>query len=862
LIASILCAEPPKPCWTSPSFFEVAEYHFYSALSRAAACDSATLDQRKEHLEALAAHQSQIQVWARNCPENFSNRTALVGAEIARLQGRDSDAMRLYEQAIQTAREHGFIQNEALAYELAARFYLARGATTAGRSQLEAAHVCYARWDADGKVRQLERVHPYLREKPIPASSTATFRTSVAQMDVETVVKASQALSSEIVLGKLIDKLMRIAVEHAGAERALLILLQGDEPNIEAEATTGRDSVDVVVRKGVIKPSDLPQSALHYVIRTRERVVVDDASVGSLYSEDDYVRQKRARSVLCLPIVKQTKLVGVLYLENNLTPRTFTPERLAVLDLLASQAAISIENARLYADLQLSEAFLAEAQSISSTGSFGWKVSAGDIYWSEETFRILQYDRTMKPSVELALKRAHPEDAALMQQTIERAAQEGRNFDFEHRLLMPDGSVKHLHVVAQAKRDESGELGFVGAVMDISAQKQAQEVIRAAKARFEGILEIAEDAIISVDSNQSILLFNQGAERVFGYVEHEVIGRPLDILLPPRFVPPHREHIKEFAKSADVSRSMAQRREIFGRRKDGSEFPAEASISKLASGDEVVFTVILRDITERKRAEEALRHAQAKLAHSTRINTMGELTASIAHEVNQPLTAVVNNANACLNLLPKDAPRFEEVRDALTEIVEDADRASAVIVRIRQLARKAPVEKTLLDLRAVITDVLALARYESAARHVAIRADLAEDFPPVLGDRVQLQQVLLNLVTNGMDAMNPIEASKRVLLICGRREPGVGKAAALVSVRDAGIGLKPEEMDRLFDAFYTTKPHGMGMGLAISRSIIEAHDGRLWAEPNQGPGATFLISLPAAPEHFGEGKPVAGTKES
>ena len=278
-----------------------------------------------------------------------------------------------------------------------------------------------------------------------------------------------------------------------------------------------------------------------------------------------------------------------------------------------------------------------------------------------------------------------------------------------------------------------------------------------------------------------------------------------------------------------------------------------AKVQELKNANEALHA----ENAERKLAEAALQKAQAELAHITRMTTMGELTASIAHEVNQPLTAVLNNANACLDLLPKGASHLEEIRDALTEIIEDADRASAVIARVRQLARKAPFERTLLNLKEVITDVFALARYESASRRVTIRTELPEELPLVLGDRVQLQQVLLNLVVNGMDEMDTVEESKRVLMICGRRETRDGMPGVLLSVQDSGTGLKPEEMDRLFEAFYTTKPHGMGIGLAISRSIIEAHSGRLWAEPNQGPGATFLFSLPAAPERPGEGGPAS-----
>ena len=257
----------------------------------------------------------------------------------------------------------------------------------------------------------------------------------------------------------------------------------------------------------------------------------------------------------------------------------------------------------------------------------------------------------------------------------------------------------------------------------------------------------------------------------------------------------------------------------------------------------------------------------------TRLTTMGELTASIAHEVNQPLTAVVNNANACISLLdstPKrpgeggqsGASNLEEVREALTEIIDDADRAGAVIRRVRQLAKRAPIEKSVLDLRDVVTDVLALARYESATRRVSILSDLSQDLPSVSADRVQLQQVLLNLLMNGMDAMNTVEESKRVLIINGRRETRIGMPGALLGVQDAGTGFKPTEIDRVFEAFYTTKPHGLGMGLTICRSIIEAHGGRLWAEPNQGPGATFLFTLPAAPERSGKGRHAAGITKS
>ena len=366
--------------------------------------------------------------------------------------------------------------------------------------------------------------------------------------------------------------------------------------------------------------------------------------------------------------------------------------------------------------LQRSEAFLAEGQHLARMGNFSWRVATDEIAWSEQLYRIFEFDQGMTVTLELIGSRVHPEDISMMNDMI-NLARGGVDFEFEHRLLMPDRSVKHLHLIAHPSRNADGQLEYLGAV---------------------------------------------------------------------------------------------------------------------------------QDVTQRKLAEEALDKVRSELTHAARVTSLGELTASIAHEVNQPLGSIINNANACLSLLAHGTPQLNEIREALTEIIQGTDQASAVISRVRQLVRKAPSERTVLNLRDVVADVLVLARHEFAARQVTILTELAEDLPPVAGDRVQLQQVLLNLVVNGMEAMNATEASKRALVIRGRPEIRDKERVVLLTVQDAGIGFKHDEMDRLFEAFYTTKPQGMGMGLAISRSIIEAHGGRLWAETNQGPGAIFLFSLPAA----------------
>jgi len=366
------------------------------------------------------------------------------------------------------------------------------------------------------------------------------------------------------------------------------------------------------------------------------------------------------------------------------------------------------------AALRRSGALLAEAQTLSQTGSFGWKVSAGEVLWSEETFRIFRYDRTTQPTMERALQRVHPEDAALVKQTIERASQDGKDFAHECRLLMPDGSLKYVQVVAHAVRDESGSVEFVGAVMDV---------------------------------------------------------------------------------------------------------------------------------TERQRAEEALRQAQAELAHVARLTTLGELTASIAHEINQPLGAMVNSANACVRWLA--AQNLERAQQSALRVVADGQRAGEIITRIRALAQKAPAHKDWLDINATIRDVLALVRSEVHRHRVVVTTHLAEPLRLVWADRIQIQQVLLNVLINAIEALSGVGDGPREVVV--RSEPEAASGVR-VTVGDSGPGLDPQHLDRLFEAFYTTKPQGLGLGLAISRSIIEAHGGRLWASANVPHGAVVQFTVPSGNE--------------
>jgi PAS domain S-box-containing protein len=477
------------------SFFEVAEYPFYSALAHAVLCSSASADERARYLEAIATHHRQLENWKENCPENFENRAALVGAEMARLDGRDMDAMRLYERAVRSARENGFVHNEALANELAARFYEARGFEKIAHTYLRDARYGYLRWGAAGKVQQLDQLYPRLREEGPTPDPTSTIGAPVEQLDLATVIKVSHAVSGEIVLESLIDTLMRTAIEHAGAQRGLLILLWGGQLQIEAEATTGPGSVAVALRRAAVTPSELPQSALQYVIRTQESVLLDDAVVGNLFSEDAYVQQRRPRSVLCLPLLKQAKLIGVLYLENTLAPRVFTPARLAVLELLGSQAAISLENARLYSEVtrenrdrkQAEEALRASEQRLQDIVDHTTAV----IFVKDLDLRYVLINREYERRYQVQRDQIRgktdfdvlPHDIAEAVRDNDRQVIEaGVPIQFEETVPSEEG--EHLYVAAKfLLRDHTGKpYAVCGIATDITALKRAEEM-QAALAR-------------------------------------------------------------------------------------------------------------------------------------------------------------------------------------------------------------------------------------------------------------------------------------------------------------------------------------------------------------------------------------------
>src|SRR5215469_3751735 len=497
------------------------------------------------------------------------------------------------------------------------------------------------------------------------------------------------------------------------------------------------------------------------------------------------------------------------------------------------------EQKRAEETLRRSEAYLADAQKLSHTGSWAWSPVTGEVpYWSEEMFRIFGLDPQQGPPTSEAFwKRVHPEDRDSMQELMRKAAREKREYEHDHRIVFPDGTVKHIHAIGHPVLDRAGDVvEFVDTAVDVTERKRAEEEMRAAETRFRTFVDHATDALFVHSSDQGrVVDVNQRACESLGYTREELIGmKPSDF--DCRVDPAFEQRVRERLEAGEVCTFEASHR-----RKDGTVFPVEVRMRLFWHVGVPFGLSLVRDITDRKRAEqerERLRQLEADLAHINRVSMMGELAASLAHEIKQPIAAAATNVGTCLRWLQRQPAEIEEAREAAARIAQDVNRAADVINRVRSLYTKGDQQRELLHVNEVIEEMIVLLRDEASRYSILIRRDLATDLPKVIADRVQLQQVFMNLMLNGIEAMKETGGELTI------KSQSVNEGQLLISVSDIGVGLPADEPDRIFNAFFTTKPQGTGMGLAITRSIIEAHGGRLWASANTGRGATFHFTLP------------------
>ncbi|WP_437924075.1 AAA family ATPase [Sorangium sp. So ce291] len=854
--------------WKTSAHVLVFESFYYRALALAAAfseAHGASTSQRDELPEGLLDCERQLGVWAEGCPENFLHKHALVRAEIARLRGQESEALRLYEQAIASARENGFVQHEAIACELASVFCRARGLSTPADAYLRSARAGYFRWGAHAKVEQLDQRYPFLVERK-PIAPTLTFAVRAEQFDVLSVVKASQSISGELKLPRLLEMLLRIVVEHAGAEEGYVLLVRGDRLSTAA-AITASNGAARLLDAGEAPSAALPQSVLNYVRRSNERVLLDDAAARHPFVEDEYFRRKRPRSVLCLPIMRQARLLGLLYLENNLVAGAFTPGRLSVLELLASQSAISLENAMLVSELEQenAERRRAERELRASQNTLQAIVdnSAAAIYVKDRDGRHLLANRQVgnilgMPAAQILGKT----DAELLPAPVAEAIRDHdlqvleacTPMEWEEELPMEDGP--HTFLSIKFPLAEGPTRALCGISTDITERKRTE--------RAERFLAEASRRLMALGYSATFESVAQLA--VPELADQCVVDVPFDDGAPGDAavagVPAERA---EAVKSA--LRSLAAASPGLPEVGDGRATPALQRLGihawlqvPLLARDRCLGVMTLLATTPRRhygpaelrQAEELGRRAALALDNARlfaeaqeAIERRDEFLLVASHELKTPLTSLTMQAHLIERLLPRyqraEVPP-ERIEAAFQVLNRQIARLGHLINELLDVTRLNAGRMTLarapVDLTALAREVVERMSQQLAVAHCRVQLDLDA---PLVGhwDPSRVEQVLINLLSNAMKygAGGPID-----VVVRGQAD------RALLVVRDHGIGIAEADQARIFERFERAVSvrnfGGLGLGLYIVRWIVTSHGGTIRAESKPGAGATFIVELP------------------
>jgi len=708
-----------------PGHVHMLDYHLYRALSLTVPLSSGSMTAALR--QQLQPHLDRIVTWSNENTKTFADKEALLRAEWCRLEGDTAQAFELFEKALALSHDGQFHHINGLSCELAARMAYAKNMVFAGDAYVKGALVAWERWGAGAKVHQLETRYPALNPTASQtALSTVSFEQSAVSSDLQSMVTVMRALTEEINLDRLIHVLMMMLVERAGAQHCMLIrLIDGNVPEIQARASTTANGVKVKIVRELPVATDLPLSVLSAVIRTGQEIRTGKPEVFSPFSQDNYLVASGA-AVMCVPMFRQAQMVGVLYLENRLMPDVFTADHSRIVSMLGAQAAVSLETARLYAELleeniqrrkiekqlRASQTSLMLGEKISNTGTWHWLIEPDIQYISDEYKRImgLPAEQTTTSMAEFQ-SRVHPDDITCLKARIAAWARNGEVMQAEFRIIRDSGECRYI----------------------------------------------------------------------------KGIGEP-------------NENWPEVA-------------EYFG---------------------------TLTDITAQRQAEDAVRIAQADLARVARATTVGQLTSSIAHEINQPLMSIVANAGASQRWLKREPANLANATSSLDEIVREGQRAGNIIRSLQALTRNQITEFAPARLHQIVRDILVLSRLELERRFVSLELDLAAHNDEVFCESVQLQQVMLNLVINAIEAMAERSGVRHLHIASSHPTPETIR----IEVADNGLGLSDEVIGKIFDSFYTTKAEGMGMGLTISNEIIKRHGGVLRAENRPQGGSVFWFSLP------------------
>jgi len=842
------------PLLWSAVHVQVLNHELYSGLVAAQAGDAVRLRAARDRF----AH------WALHNPVTFDDKLALLEAETARLEGRVQAAMIGYERAADASRAAGAAPYEALSALAGARMLEQQGLSSAAQGLLQRAHGAWVRWGAMGLARELESRLP-----PRMDRASAPLAPELERLDLAAVMKLAQTLAGEIELERLVDTLMRLALEHAGAGRALLLRADSKVLTVEAVASSGDKGIDVSRVPSGAAPPELPWTVVQYVARTRRSVLIEDVAAWHTFSTDEDLQSRRPRSVFCLPLLRQTRLVGLLHLENSLSSHVFTRERSALLELLASQAAIALENARLY-DALLRENHErrqaeAEARRINqalqeSEGRFRLMAETSlDVIWITD----LSPERVLyaSPSFERIWGRTlgelyadprvwteaiHPDDRAHVRELFERwiGGDSPGALEMEFRVVRPDGSVRWIDDRGAAILDAHGRpYRISGIASDTTARHLAEAALRASEERFSLAVAGSRDGVWDLAFDTGMMFMSERAQQIFG-LEPGESTRPREAWMAAIALHPEDRALQQVALTACLE---GQAPEFDGEWRvllpDGGTrwmrvrgvcvFHPDGRPHRLAGS--------VSDINDQKRA-------QASLQQSQRLEAVGTLASGIAHDFNNILGAILGFGEMCL----QHARSGSRLRRDLECIVTAGERGRALVERILAFSRSGSAERVPVHLEGVVREALQLlAPTLPAAVRLDVRLDTGS--AAVLGDPTQVHQVVLNLATNALHAMpqgGTLSVSLHAEQVSSPRSLTTGRLASgdylVLAVEDNGTGIAPDIRDRIFDPFVTTRKAGTGSGLGLSlvHGIVAEAGGAVNVISEVGQGSRFEVFLP------------------
>ncbi|MEG4325540.1 ATP-binding protein, partial [Microcoleus sp. herbarium5] len=792
-------------------------HNFYYSLALLALYPTASKIEQKKHLKKVGSLQKKMKHWALNSPGNYQHKYDLVEAEKARVLGQYEKAALYYDRAVKGASNHEYIHEEALANELAAEFYLDNGRNKVAQTYLIDAYYGYIHWGATAKVKHLESQYPSSlppasvgkasADRTITSTNYSTSSSHSSLLDLTTVVKASQALASEIVLDKLLEKLMKMVIENAGAQKGFLLMPKDGKLRIEAAASV--ESSDVAVEQcPTVAPAEvLPITVINYVERTHSDVVLSQAAREGLFTDDPYIKRRQVKSALCTPILNQSKLVGILYLENNLTFEAFYPTKLEVLKMLSSQAAISLENAVLVAnlsaakeqledysrtlevrveertqELKTKEAKLQEAQKLAHLGNWEFDLEGDKLTWSEEVFRIFGLDPELpEPTILEHRKQIHPDDLKLWLERLEKIIQLGKPCEFELRILRHDEAVRYIYVKAQAIFDGGKVIKLFGTIQDITERKLAEDALRQSEGQLREKATQLEVTLSELRSTQTQLIQTEKMSslgQLVAGVAHEINN-------PINFIYGNVLHANDYSS------------DLLG----------------------------LIDLYQ-----ESYPNANPEI--------------------------VAKTEDIDLAFIQEDLPKI------LKSMQVGVDRVRNIVLSLRNFSRLDEAEMKPVDVHSGIDSTLLILQHRLKKDAVGHGIEVVKEYgqlPEVNCYASGLNQVFMNILSNAIDAMelgvgrpettakleNPLSPIfERKIEI---RTEVCDKNWVRIYIADNGRGMTEEVRSRIFDPFFTTKSVGQGTGLGLSISyqiVVEKHGGKLMCFSAPGEGAEFVIEIP------------------